>query len=200
MEKDIKKAAVLEAIMHRRSTRVFLHDPVPEEIIDEIVEAGRYAPSANNKQTAHFFVITDAEKREELKKAVNAALRDTAEQEGMSPTFLNLIKRAKEGEVDVTYGAPALIVIVNRKDSVNAAADCACVLQNMMLAASVSGVANVWVNQFFSLREAPPVLDFFASLGVSEEETLFGSLAIGYSENIAADPLPRTGFPVTYIR
>jgi len=200
MEQDIKKAAVLEAIKHRRSTRAFLQDPVPGEIIDEIVEAGRHAPSANNKQTAHFFVITDAEKRKELKKAVNAALLDIAVQENMSPTFLNLIKRAKESEVDVTYGAPALIVTVNKKDSVNAAADCACALQNMMLAASVSGIANVWVNQFFSLREVPMVMDFFASLGVSEEETLFGSLAIGYSENIESEPLPRTGFPVTYIR
>jgi len=200
MEKEAIRTAALHAIKHRRSTRTFLKDPVPDDIIDVIVEAGRYAPSANNKQTTHFYVITGAEKRAELRAAVTAAFKDMAPEEGMSPFFLQLIERAKEGEVDVTYGAPALIVTSNLAGSANAAADCSCALQNMMLAASVSGIANVWINQFFSLRETPPVKAYFASLGVSEEETLFGALALGYSVTIETEPLPRTGNPVTYIR
>lgn len=200
MEKDVIKTAVLGAIKHRRSTRSFLQDPVPEEALTEIVEAGRHAPSANNKQNTSFYVITNPEKRTELRAAVTAALAGTEPQEGMSPTFLQLINRAREGEVDVTYGAPALIVTTNKMDNVNAIADCSCALQNMMLAASVSGIANVWINQFFSLREAPLLREFFASLGVPEDETLCGALALGHSEKIDTDPLPRTGFHAIFIR
>jgi len=200
MEKLAFKTAVLDAIKHRRSTRAFLKDPVPEEIIKEIVEAGRYSPTANNSQATHFYVITSEEKRAELRAAVTDALLNTVEKEGMSASFIGLIKRAKEGEVDVTYGAPALIVTTGRKSSQNAIADCSCALMNMMLAASVNDIANVWINQFFSLREAPQVKDFFASLGVSEEEAICGALSLGYSETIATEPLPRTGFPVTFIR
>ena len=194
------KTAVLEAIKNRRSTRSFLEDPVPESIIEEIVDAGRNAPSANNTQLAHFYVISNKEKRAELKEAVNDALRATEKQEGMSASFLSLLKRAREGEVDVTYGAPVLIVTTHKKSSVNAIADCSCALQNMMLAASVNQIANVWINQFFTLRENPLVRDFFAALGVAEDETICGSLALGYSDDIASDPLPRTGFSVTIIR
>jgi len=200
MEKEDKKTAVLDAIRRRRSTREYLQDPVPEEIIAEIVEAGRHAPSANNTQATHFYVITNKEKRAELRAIVTSVLAAMPEKEGMPPTLLRLIGRAKEGEVDVTYGAPALIVTTNQKGSQNANADCACTLQNMMLAASVNQIACVWINQFFMLRDAPAIKDFFAALGVSDEEEIFGSLSLGYSKNIEPDPLPRTGFPVTYIR
>lgn len=200
MEKEVIKSTVLDAIKHRRSTRSFLKDPVPEEIINEIVEAGRFSPSATNSQLTHFYIITNAEKRAELRAVVTAVLAATQEQEGMSPIFLSLLKRAREGEVDVTYGAPALIVTTNKKGSPNAVADCSCTLQNMMLAASVNGIANVWINQFYLLRDAPGIKDFFASIGVTEEEDICGALSLGYSEEIETEPLPRTGFPVTYIR
>ena len=200
MDMETNKTIVLEAIRRRRSTRAFLKDPVPEEIINEIIDAGRHAPSANNTQLTHLYVISTEEKRAELKAVFNAALACMKPKEGMSPSLLKLIGRAKEEEVDFTYGAPVLIVSTHRKDSPNAAADCACVLENMMLAASVSGIACVWINQFFSLRSEQPIIDFFASLGVSEDETIFGSLSLGYAESIASEPLPRTGFPVTYIR
>jgi len=199
MEKETIKTAVLEAIKNRRSTRSFLQDPVPESIISEIVDAGRNAPSANNTQLAHFYVITNKEKREELRAVVSDALKNLQEQEGMSPSLLNLIRRAREGEVDVTYGAPVLIVTTHKKSSVNAIADCSCALQNMMLAASVNEIANVWINQFFTLRDVAPVKDFFAALGVAEDEALCGSLALGYSENTAYGPMKRTGMPVTII-
>ena len=202
METETMKNAVLTAINNRRSTRTYLKDPVPEAILNEIVEAGRYAPSANNRQATNFYIITNAEKLARLKGVVTAALAETEAQEGMSSTLLKLIKRAKEGagEIDVTYGAPALIVTTNTKGSPNAIADCSCALQNMMLAASVNQIANVWVNQFHQLRETLPVKEFFASLGVTEGEEICGALALGYSEKIETSPLPRTGFSVTYIR
>ena len=200
MEKEVTRDAVLEAIRRRRSSRVFLQDPVPEDILAGIVEAGRYAPSSNNSQLTHFYVITNAEKLAELRAVMTAALAGMEEQGWMSPFILNLIARAKEGEVDVTYGPPALIVTTNKKGMPNAIADCSCALQNMMLAASVYGIGNVWINQFLQFRDAPQVKAFFASIGVSDEEEVCGALSLGYAEKIATEPLPRTGFPVTYIR
>jgi len=201
MEKEIMKTAVLEAIKRRRSTRAFLEDPVPEEILNEIVEAGRLAPSAANLQLTKFYVITGPEKKAELTAAVTAALAGIDEEEGMSPPFLSRIRAAKKGEaVDVTYGAPALIVTVNKKASPYPSADCSCSLMNMMLAASVNDIANVWVNQFFQLKDVPAVRDFFTALGVEEDEDMYGALALGYAEKIETTPLPRTGFQVKYIR
>ena len=51
----------IEAILTRRSTRKFSPDVPGRELIEKVIEAGRYAPSGGNSQTTHFLVITDAE-------------------------------------------------------------------------------------------------------------------------------------------
>jgi len=200
MEKEVIKTALLEAIKQRRSTRVYLQEPVPEAIINEIIEAGRLSPTAGNSQATHFYVITNAEKRAELRAAVTTVLAGMPESEDLSPVLRYFRKLAIAGGVDVTYGAPVLVVTTNKKGSANASADCACALQNMMLTASANQLANVWINQFFSLRDAQPIIDFFAGIGVTDEEAICGSLAVGYAEKLETTPLPRTGFPVTYVR
>ncbi len=50
---------VLEEIMKRRSSRAFDTRPVSQEIIDSIIEAGRWAPSCMNTQAWNFVVLTD---------------------------------------------------------------------------------------------------------------------------------------------
>lgn len=48
---------MLDFIKSRRSTRKFKNKMVPEELIMQVVEAGRYAPSGGNSQSTHFIVI-----------------------------------------------------------------------------------------------------------------------------------------------
>ena len=201
MDKDTIKAALKEAIYQRRSTRKYLSEPVPDELIEEILDAGRHAPSGMNMQKTHFFAITNAEKLAELKAALTGVFSNMEAKEGMPPPMLQYIKAAKAGEtIDTTYGAPVLIVTANIKGAVNSIADCSCALENMMLTASAAGLGNCWINQFFHFRDAPPIRDFFAGLGLTEEEEICGALALGYSDKIETVPLPRTGNHVTYIK
>jgi nicotinate-nucleotide--dimethylbenzimidazole phosphoribosyltransferase len=48
-----------EVIAKRRSTRKFREDPVLDEVVKRVLEAGRWAPSAGNSQPWHFIVMTD---------------------------------------------------------------------------------------------------------------------------------------------
>lgn len=57
---------LLNCIKERYSVRKFLDKPVEQEKIDTLLEAARLAPSASNKQTWHFVVIRDKEKRKQL--------------------------------------------------------------------------------------------------------------------------------------
>ena len=57
---------VKEAITKRRSIRRFKPDPVPDELIDEVLEAARWAPSASNRQPWRFQVIKDPELKQRL--------------------------------------------------------------------------------------------------------------------------------------
>ena len=58
--------AFLRLVRTRRSTRHFRPDPVPPELLDELLEAARWAPSGFNLQPTHFVVVTDPAVKEKL--------------------------------------------------------------------------------------------------------------------------------------
>ena len=62
-----------DAIMTRRSTRNYLDKPVEPELLEKILEAGRFAPSGGNSQTNHFIVVRDPAIKNKLVELVEAA-------------------------------------------------------------------------------------------------------------------------------
>ena len=56
----------LECIKTRRSRRKFLDKDVPQELIEKIIETGKYAPSSENSQPWHFFLIKDENLKEKF--------------------------------------------------------------------------------------------------------------------------------------
>lgn len=50
---------LMDVIRRRRSIRAFTSEPIPEDVLGQILEAGRLAPSAMNVQDWHFGIITD---------------------------------------------------------------------------------------------------------------------------------------------
>jgi nitroreductase len=58
--------ALLALLRDRRSIRRYREDPVPDGMIDQLLEAGRWAPSANNLQPWHFIVVRDPVIRKEI--------------------------------------------------------------------------------------------------------------------------------------
>ncbi|TEU05420.1 nitroreductase, partial [Candidatus Bathyarchaeota archaeon] len=51
--------SLVDTILSRRSIRNYEHNEIPKEVLDKILEAGRQAPSAMNRQPWHFVVVTD---------------------------------------------------------------------------------------------------------------------------------------------
>lgn len=56
----------LEAIKNRRSNRIFINKPVPKEIIEQIIDGARLAPTANNIQPWEFVVVTEQSARKKI--------------------------------------------------------------------------------------------------------------------------------------
>jgi len=63
---------VMEAIRQRRSIRAYKPDAVPEEVLLEVLEAARLAPSAGNRQPWLFVVVRSPEVKERLHAAYGA--------------------------------------------------------------------------------------------------------------------------------
>jgi len=55
-------------LRERRSIRNYTHAPVPEGVLDKILDAGRYAPTGTNSQNVHYAVLTSPDRIEELRK------------------------------------------------------------------------------------------------------------------------------------
>ena len=96
-----------------------------------------------------------------------------------------------------------LIVTANRKDYGNNMADCSCALENMMVAANALDLGSCWINQLHWLDEHPAVSSFMRELGLGEDETICGALALGCPDTEdglpVRKPLERTGNPVTWV-
>lgn len=54
-------------LRERRSVRIYTRDPVPEEVLDRILDAGRYAPTGTNSQNVHYIVLTSPDQIENLR-------------------------------------------------------------------------------------------------------------------------------------
>ena len=192
-----------ELIQTRRSTRKFQDRAVKRELLETIINAGRYAPSGGNSQSTHFIAITDKTVLAELAELVKSEFSQMDVIPGMYRSMANAITASKGEHYIFHYNAPALIVTANQKDYGNNMADCACALENMMLMANALDLGSCWINQLRWLNENEAVNAVFRKFGMTEEERIYGAVSIGYAATEdglpVRTPLDRTGNPVTWI-
>ena len=106
--------AFLEVLQARRSIRTgFLRDkPVPDELIEKILEAARWAPSAGNSQPWEFLVIRDPVIREKIVEIFKTQMRDKIEIEEATRGQRRRVNAGVERKWKTVvcsrfYGAPA---------------------------------------------------------------------------------------------
>jgi nitroreductase len=195
--------AMLDCIATRHSTRKFKPELVADELLKQVIEAGRQAPSGKNKQQNHFLVIRKPEVLAELVALVRQEFARMEITEANSDDMGGAIKLSKKGTYVFKYNAPILIVVANKKGYGNNFADTSIAIQNMMLAANALDLGTCWINQLRWLQDNSVILSYLRNLGMADDEIPFGAVSIGYPAT--ADGLPnRQGLPlkgnaVTYI-
>ncbi|NGX41269.1 MAG: FMN reductase [NAD(P)H] [Candidatus Anoxychlamydiales bacterium] len=117
----------LDAIFTRRSIRKFKDKKISKEILDDILKAGMFAPSAYNEQPWQFIVIDDRKLLDEIPNIhAHASMCQTA-----TLAILVCADLTKEKTKDLW------------------AFDCAAATQNIMLAAHDKNIGSVWVGIYF---------------------------------------------------
>ena len=189
------------AILTRRSTRRFDNKEPNKELIQKVVNAGRYAPSGANSQTSHFIVITNKEVLKEIAELVQEEFAKMEISEDMYVSLKGSINASKKGDYVFHYNAPVLIVTANKKGYGNAIADSSCALENMMIAANAFDLWSCWINQLHWRDDNERIRAFLEGYGLKKDETITGGLALGFSENGLPNrkPLGRKGNVVTWV-
>lgn len=177
---------MIQAIQGRRSIRKYKSKEIPNEIIEEILQAGMSAPSSKNRQPWKFIVVTGA-----AKASVLDVMEKGLERERLHP-FLPESAMHLSGAwhtLEVMKQAPVLIFIVNtlgidinksltsdeRVSEICNAQSIGAAVENMTLAATELGLGSLWIcNTFFAHRELCQWL--------GEEGELYAALAVGYAD------------------
>ena len=191
------------AILTRRSTRNYKPDAVEDEKLEKILNAAKQAPSGGNNQTNHFLVIRNPDVIRNLIEMTETAFSKMEIAEDTYASLKYAISASQKGGYVFCYNAPILIAVANRKDYSNNMADCACAIENMMIAANALDLGSCWINQLRWLNEEPSLLDYLKSLVMKEDERVYGAVIIGYPATESGLPnrnlMPQKGNEVTYI-
>lgn len=179
---------VKEAIERRRSIRQFKPDPVPEEALDQILEAARLAPSASNRQPWRFQVIKDPALRQKLYEEASFGQRQLAQAPVLIVcgselhTFLKGHPLSPPGS---DLGAESEDWEQLKAFLPDAHMNTAIAIENMMLMATALGLGSCWTQRIRYGQMA-------RILGWPRHIVVLSILALGYP---AEAPPPRPRIP-----
>ena len=176
---------VIKTIYERRAIRKFKDKVVDKEIIEQLLEAGRMAPSAINKQPWKFYVVTKKDDIQLFSKEIGTAALKSIPHMGVK----KIVKAAVSGVTHLSHGidflkapdpifhgAPVVIFITAPKDNEWAGLDIGMCSQNIMLAAKSLGLDTCPVGFGKFIMKAKS----YSKLNIPNQEQVLLSIIIGY--------------------
>jgi len=173
--------AVLENIYDRRSVRSYSGDPVPDDIITELIKAGFHAANGLNAQKIRFSVVSNKAKLKEYSDKAKVLFLHYMKGTGMEHPGLE--KNMKDPDFDIFYGAPAAIFIYSAPGILTPSEDASLAAGNIMLAARSMGIGTCWIGFAAGLGGDA---GFLRDNSVPEDHKLMAAIILGY---------PKNGFP-----
>lgn len=184
--------------LNRRSHRKYQKKPLPDNLILELIEFGRIAPTGTNNQPVQFLVIQSPEKIEQVRRQlmkVYAAFHKLVKnplvrfivslfdkrikKPELQRDLTQMIARFQAGEDPLFHNAPAVIFLLASKyESSTPADDCAYALSQMVfgaetlgLSSCVNGLATIALARSKKLRK---------SLGITGDTKAYTAATFGY--------------------
>lgn len=149
----------IKTLLERRSIRGYKKDLVPAEILDQILEAGEYAPSGMGMQGTMMVVTQNAELVAKLSQ-MNADVMGSG--------------------ADPFYGAPTVIIVFADSEMGTCVENGSLVMGNLMNAAHALGVDSCWIHRAREVFDSPEGKALKAQWGVPESYVGIGHCVLGY--------------------
>jgi nitroreductase len=182
---------VLETIRTRRSIRRYTLEQVPEERLQEIIEAGLWAPGAGGRQSGMMVVCQDREINEALGRANRGAFGALGARGSFSVSTEQPSIADDSNIPSSFYGAPTVVSLFAPRGMVNGPGDCWCMGENMMLAAHALGIGSCVVARATSTFEGELGRRMLGEWGVPENYDPILHVVLGYREGPEPHAKPR---------
>ncbi len=164
------KNQVLEALESRRSIRSYTDQPVEAELLEAILRAGTFAPTAMGRQDPIIVAVSDAEATAALRR-LGGELRGTPEK-------------------DPYYAAPVILAVFAPDTYLGNQDGCA-VTMNLLHAANALGLGACWINRAREIFQTEEGRALQAQWGLPADYTGITTVALGHIAAAPAAPKAR---------
>ncbi len=161
----------LKVLKERRSIRQYKKEQITDEQLDQILEAGMFAPSGMGNQSAIMVVVQDERLIQRLSK-LNAKFTDNPDD-------------------DPFYGAPTVVIVLADPSRHTYIEDGSLVMGNLMNAAYSVGVNSCWIHRAKEMFEDEEGQALLKEWGIQGNYVGIGNCILGYRDCEYPDPKPR---------
>jgi len=189
--------AVRELLTARRSVRRYKKTPVSHKILEELIDAARFAPTGSNKQQVHWMAF---EKREDVHRLAGMVadfmklMLPAATDEASARRTKRLVEAWDEGRDRLLRDAPHLVLVHGQADLPSIEADCVIALTYFELYAYAKGLGTCWAGYFRTAANLHGPL--ISALGLPAGHQCYGAVMIGYPKYRYVR-IPRRNPPLT---
>ena len=166
---------IMDVIKSRKSIRVYQDKPLSKKVINSILEAAKYAPTARDAQELEYKVITGKPLMDKLSDGILAAVQ----KEGLP------LKGPPGIKPEFFHGAPLLIVITAPKDNFWGLTDAALAVQNVMLYCTSVDLGSCFIGMAQLIQRDKASLK---ALNISDSMNIVAAVICGYPDE---NPEPR---------
>lgn len=152
--------AAIENMKTRRSIRGYKPDEMPaQELLEQIIEAGTYAPTGKGMQSPIIVAVTNKDVRDRLSR-LNAEVLGTTS--------------------DPFYGAPAVLIVLADRNRPTYLYDGSLVMGNLMNAAHALGLGSCWIHRAKEVFNSPEGRNMLKEWGIEGDYEGIGHCVLGY--------------------
>lgn len=186
-----KQELLINTMKHRRAIRRFESKQIEESELQQILQAGLYAPSAGGRQGVIFVVCQEKEMNQKLGKIKRANSNPRM------ATATSYVSKEQPSIADdptiknAFYDAPTVITMFASKNFLFSTEDCATAAENMMLMADVLGIGSCYIGQGWTAFADPYGQKVLEKWKIRGDYYAVMQLLLGYPKAGDNHPMPK---------
>ena len=158
---------LLDQMKHRRSVRSYTGQPIAEEALKKVLQAGLLSASSRSIRPWEFVVVRDRK-------------------------MLQVLSECRIGSAKMLQHADcAIVVFADAEKSDVWVEDCSIAMANMHLMADALGLGSCWIHRAKEEFERPEGIQILRSLGIQDDYEGIGHCVLGYADGPSPQPHPR---------
>lgn len=182
---------VMRAIMHRRAIRRYSDRVVEEDKLQQIIQAGLYAPSAGGRQGVIFAVCEDSAVNTKLGRIKRANSNPHMAKNGNYVSKEQPSIADDASLVNAFYDAPVVIHMFAPKNFLFSVDDCAVAAENMMLMADSLGIGSCYIGQGWTAFADEYGQEILKKWDIRTDYYAVMQLLLGYARDDDRPPSPK---------